>query len=76
MNAKLVAGIIIAGLAFVLIIQNVAGVEFRFFFWTLSMSMSMSMFLTFTLGIITGWLLRGTFIKRKFHTHRKLGAVL
>jgi len=76
MNAKLVASTIIAGLAIVLIIQNVAGVEFRFFFWTLSMSMAMAIFLTFMFGVITGWLLRGTFKRRKYQTRNKLGAVI
>ena len=75
MNAKLVASIILAGLAVVFIIQNVAGVELRFFFWTLSMSMALAMSLIFSFGIITGWLLRGTFNRRKSRTHNKPGAV-
>jgi uncharacterized integral membrane protein len=75
MKAKLIISIILAGLAVIFIFQNVAGVEFRFFFWTLSMSMAMAMFLIFSLGIITGWLLRGTFSRRKSRTHNKQGVV-
>jgi putative membrane protein len=69
MNAKLIAGIALAGLAIVFIIQNVAVVELSFLFWTLSMSMALAMFLVFSLGIIAGWLLRGNFSKRKSRTH-------
>ena len=75
MNAKLIASIILAGLAVVVIIQNVAVVELRFLFWTLSMSMTLAMFLIFLLGIITGWLLRGAFSRRKSRTLNKHGAV-
>lgn len=71
MNAKLIASITLAGLAIVFIIQNVAVVELTFLFWTLSMSMTLAMFLIFSLGMITGWLLRGTFSRRKSRTHNK-----
>ena len=54
MNAKLITSIILAGLAVVFIIQNVAMVELRFFFWKLSMSDALMMFLIFSLGTITG----------------------
>jgi uncharacterized integral membrane protein len=40
MKAKLIISIILAGPAVIFIFQNVAGVEFKFFFWTLSMSMA------------------------------------
>ena len=64
MNAKLIASIILAGLAIVFIIQNIAVVELRFLFWTLPMSMALAMFLIFSLGMISGWLVRGTFSRR------------
>ncbi len=75
MNAKLITSIIMAGLAVVFIIQNTAMVELRFLFWTLPTSMTLTMFLIFSLGIITGWLLRGTLSRRKSRTHNKQGAV-
>jgi uncharacterized integral membrane protein len=75
MNAKLITSIILAGLAIVFIIQNVAVVKMRFLFWTLSMSMPLAMILILSLGIVTGWLLRGTFSKRKSRTHNQKIAV-
>jgi uncharacterized integral membrane protein len=75
MNAKLITSIILAGLAIVFIIQNVAVVKMRFLFWTLSMSMTLAMILILSLGIVTGWLLRGSFSKRKSRTHNQKIAV-
>ena len=58
MNAKLIASLILAGLAVVFIIQNVAVVELKFLFWTLSMSGTLLIFLILSVGTILGWLLR------------------
>jgi lipopolysaccharide assembly protein A len=68
MNAKLIIGIILAGLAAIFIIQNVTVVDMRFLFWTLSMSRALLMFLILSVGIILGWLLHGSFSKRKSGT--------
>ncbi|HHP7234353.1 MAG TPA: lipopolysaccharide assembly protein LapA domain-containing protein, partial [Desulfobacterales bacterium] len=73
MNAKLIFGMILAGLAVVFIIQNVAVMELRFLFWTLSMSGALLMFLILTAGIFLGWLLHGSFIRRKSRTQNKQG---
>ena len=75
MKAKLITSIILAGLAVVFIIQNVAVVELRFFFWKLSMSGALLMFLILLVGTILGWLLRGTFSRRRSRTHNKQDAV-
>lgn len=75
MNAKLITSIILAGLAAIFIFQNAAILELKFLFWTLSASMTLTMFLVFSLGIITGWLLRGTFSRRKSRTHNKQGVL-
>jgi uncharacterized integral membrane protein len=75
MNAKLITSIILAGLAAIFIFQNVAMVELKFLFWTLPTSMTLTMFLIFSSEIITGWLLRGTFSRRKSRTHNKQGVV-
>lgn len=65
MRFKLVFGLVIAGMAALLIIQNVTSVELTFLFWTLSMSRALLMFLTMALGIILGWLLRGSVRRTK-----------
>jgi uncharacterized integral membrane protein len=65
MNAKLIFGMILAGLAVVFIIQNVAVMELRFLFWTLSMSGALLMFLVLSAGIFLGWLLHGSSSRRK-----------
>ena len=65
MNAKIILGIILAGMAAVFIIQNAASVDMTFLFWTLSMSRALLMFLILSLGFILGWLLHGSFRKIK-----------
>ena len=73
MNAKLITSLVLAGLATIFIFQNAAMVELKFLFWTLPASMTLAMFLIFSSGTITGWLLRGTFSRRKSRTHNKQG---
>ncbi len=73
MNAKLITSLILAGLAAIFIFQNEAMVELKFLYWTLPTSMTLTMFLILSSGIITGWLLRGTFHKRKSRIHDKKG---
>jgi uncharacterized integral membrane protein len=65
MKAKLILGIILAGMAAVFIIQNVTSVDLTFLFWTLSMSRALLMFLILSLGFILGWLLHGSFRRIK-----------
>jgi uncharacterized integral membrane protein len=65
MNAKIILGIILAGMAAVFLIQNAASVDMTFLFWTLSMSRALLMFLILSLGFILGWLLHGSFRKIK-----------
>jgi lipopolysaccharide assembly protein A len=54
---KLILGLILAGLAVLFVIQNVAVVEVRFLFWGLHMTLSLLIFLLYAGGIIVGWLL-------------------
>lgn len=65
MNAKLIVGIILAGMAALFIFQNVMPVELTFLFWTLSMSRALLMFLILSVGVILGWLLHGSFRRIK-----------
>jgi uncharacterized integral membrane protein len=76
MNAKLIASLILAGLAVVFILQNVTVVELKFLFWTLSMSGTLLIFLILSAGTILGWLLRGTFRRRQSKAHSKHAAVV
>lgn len=72
MNAKLIVGIILAGMAVLFIFQNVMPVELTFLFWTLSMSRALLMFLILSVGIILGWLLHGSFRRiKKIPMHGK-----
>ncbi|RJQ77485.1 MAG: LapA family protein [Desulfobacteraceae bacterium] len=71
MNVKLIIGTILAGLAVVFIVQNVTVMDLRFLFWKLSMSRALLMFLILSVGIILGWLLHGSFNRRKSNAHAK-----
>lgn len=67
MNYKLISLLLLAGLAVLFIIQNVAVVEIQFLFWSIKMSRSLLMFFLLAIGIIIGWFLHG-FLK---HQKRK-----
>ncbi len=64
MNYKLILMLILAGLAVLFIIQNVAVVEIQFLFWSIQMSRSLLMFLLLAIGITIGWFLHG-YLKHK-----------
>ena len=65
MNYKLILILILAGLAVVFIIQNVAVVEIQFLFWSIQMSRSLLMFFLLAVGVILGWFLHGYWKYRK-----------
>ena len=65
MNAILITSIILVSLAAIFIFQDVAVMELRFLFWTLSMSGALLIFLLLSVGTILGWLIRGSFSRRK-----------
>jgi len=65
MGFKMILGIVLAGIAVLFIIQNVAVVELTFLFWTLSMSRALLMFLILSIGIILEWLLHSHFNRIK-----------
>ncbi len=69
MNGKLIFGVILAGLSVVFIIQNVTVVDLRFLFWTLSMSGALLMFFILAAGIVLGWVLHGSFNRRRTHSN-------
>jgi uncharacterized integral membrane protein len=59
MRYKLIAGIVLVGMAVLFIMQNVTAVEMTFLFWTLTMSRALLMLLILLIGVILGWLLHG-----------------
>jgi putative membrane protein len=64
-NYKLVFILILAGLAVLFIIQNVAVMEIQFLFWSIQMSRSLIIFFLLAIGIIIGWFLHSYFRHRK-----------
>ena len=69
MKLKLIIGAILAVLAAVFVIQNATVMDLRFLFWTVSMSGALLMFFILAAGIILGWVLRGSFNRRKTHSN-------
>ncbi len=68
-DKKLIKIIIVSVLAVtmvIVVIQNITMVKINFLFWTFSMSRFLVIFLLFTIGVITGWLLRSQFLLRKY----------
>lgn len=57
MNFKVISLIIIACLAVVFIIQNVAAVTVNIFFWEISLSIALLIFFILVIGFAFGWFL-------------------
>jgi uncharacterized integral membrane protein len=57
MHFKLILSLLLAGLAVLFVLQNVAVVEVRFLLWGLHMTLSLLIFVLFAGGIMLGWLL-------------------
>jgi len=69
MNYKLITILILAGLAVLFIVQNVAVVEIQFMFWSTQMPRSLLMFLVLGTGMIIGWFLHSYLHFRKHRQH-------
>ena len=65
MHLKLILSLLLAGLAVLFVVQNVAVVEVRFLLWGLQMTLSLLIFLLFAGGIIVGWLLHSYWMYRR-----------
>lgn len=65
MNFKIIGFGILAVLAVLFIVQNIAIVEILFLFWSLKISQSLLMFFLLVIGIVMGWFLHGYYIYRK-----------
>jgi uncharacterized integral membrane protein len=62
---KLILSLVLAGLAVLFVVQNVAVVEVRFLAWGLQMTLSLLIFLLFAGGLIVGWLLHSYWVYRR-----------
>lgn len=65
MKFKLILISVIAALVIVFIIQNVAVVDIKFFFWKMSMSRSLMMFFLLFIGVVIGWFWKSASVRRK-----------
>ncbi|MBN1480494.1 LapA family protein, partial [candidate division KSB1 bacterium] len=65
MKFKVIASMLLAGLALVFISQNGNLVNIRFLFWTLTMSRSVLMFSFLLSGLILGWFIHSYSIQRR-----------
>ncbi|MHB8139037.1 MAG: lipopolysaccharide assembly protein LapA domain-containing protein [Smithellaceae bacterium] len=65
MNFKIILLLIVAGLAALFIIQNVAAVTVGIFFWEISLSLALLIFFVLTIGFAMGWLLHSFLSYRK-----------
>lgn len=65
MHLKLILSLLLAGLAVLFVVQNVAVVEVRFLLWGLQMTLSLLIFLLFASGLIVGWLLHSYWMFRR-----------
>lgn len=57
MNFKVILLIVVACLAVIFILQNVAAVTVSIFFWDVSLSLAMLIFFMLAMGFILGWFL-------------------
>jgi lipopolysaccharide assembly protein A len=64
-HLKLILSLLLAGLAVLFVVQNVAVVEVRFLLWGLQMTLSLLIFLLFAGGILVGWLLHSYWMYRR-----------
>jgi len=65
MNFKLISGLVIVCLILIFIVQNIAIVEIRLFFWTIEISLVLLILILLGLGMVAGWLLNDYFTHRK-----------
>lgn len=59
MRLKLIFGGLLALVALIFVVQNVAMVQVRFLFWSLSLPRSLLMLILLAIGLIVGWLVHG-----------------
>ncbi|HBH86994.1 MAG TPA: DUF1049 domain-containing protein [Syntrophaceae bacterium] len=65
MNLTIILMVIVACLALVFTVQNVAAVTVSIFFWDISLSLSLLIFFILAIGFIIGWFLHSFIAYRK-----------
>jgi uncharacterized integral membrane protein len=65
MNLTIILMVIVACLALVFTVQNVAAVTVSIFFWDISLSLALLIFFILAIGFIIGWFLRSFIAYRK-----------
>lgn len=71
MNYKLSLILLLAGLAVLFVVQNVAVVKIQFLFWSLQMSRSLLTIFLLAIGIAIGWFLHSYVRYRETHQPRR-----
>jgi len=65
MNLTIILIVIVACLALVFTVQNVAAVTVSIFFWDISLSLALLIFFMLAVGLIIGWFLHSFIANRK-----------
>ncbi|MEM1046967.1 MAG: LapA family protein [Pseudomonadota bacterium] len=64
-EAKIVLSIVLIGLVVVFVVQNTEVLTINFLIWNFSIRRAFMIFIVLAIGILTGWLLRGAFNRRR-----------
>jgi uncharacterized integral membrane protein len=72
MDYKLIITLILAGLALLFMVQNVAVMEIQFLLWSIRMSRSLLILLLLAIGIVIGWFLHSYVAYRKEQSARDI----
>jgi uncharacterized integral membrane protein len=65
MSFQLMLILILAGLAAIFIIQNVAAAEVSFLFWSIAMSRALLIVFALVIGFVSGWIAHGYLALRR-----------
>ena len=65
MNLTMILIVVVASLALVFTVQNVAAVTVSLFFWEFSLSLALLIFFILAIGFIIGWFLHSFMAYRK-----------
>jgi len=71
MSKKQIVVLVLIGLFLVLLLQNMQTTEIRLFFWKVSFSRAFLLLGDLGIGLITGWLLKGIYTRRRRPPGRK-----
>ncbi len=72
MSTRLTVLIVLAAFVIVFIVQNITDVEIEFLFWSLCMSRALMVIFLIAIGIVIGWVLSSSEIRRKKKEDKKV----